>query len=106
MEIKLFELRDEGTHIPIFAFRSRSDNERESLIFQRGGYLKGSSLIIMGALSGKQCSYDPYDWDRGRSMRIAHQHLTLHWDDLRSGDVIDVCFIMKETDKPCDTELK
>ena len=106
MIIKLFELRDEGTHIPIFSFRSQSDNPRESLIFQRGGYLKGSRLIIMGALSGKICTYDPGYWENGRTMRIAHQYLYEHWDELESGDLIDIRFIMKETDQPCETELK
>lgn len=105
MEIKLFELRDEGTHIPIFAFSTNSHATRESLIFQRAGFLKGSGLIIMGALTGTEQSYDPDQWEGGRSMRIIHQYLCKHWDDLRSGDLLDVRYIMGEVDKPCETEL-
>jgi hypothetical protein len=45
-------------------------------------------------------AYDPYDWVGDRTKPHAHQFIMEHWQELRDGDVIDVQFILGETDSP------
>ena len=46
---------------------------------------------------------DPYDWANYRDMRTkgtAHHYIENHWADLKDGAVVDVQFILRETDAP------
>gem|GEM_PF-2943358 len=44
-------------------------------------------------------TYDPYDWSgTPRTYREAHKYIKQNWGILESGDVIDVEFILGETD--------
>jgi len=36
---------------------------------------------------------DPYDWICN-TWRVAHSYIEEHWEELKSGDVVDVEFIM------------
>lgn len=36
----------------------------------------------------------------GRTLGIAHKYINEHYDELDSGDVVDVRFILGETEKP------
>lgn len=100
IETKLFELRDRATFIPAFAFRCRSSEAIEQWLLRKAGY---SSLklpcVILGNLScPSACACVPYG-HRGdtRTYPVAHEYIEKHWDELKSGDVIDVEFILGET---------
>lgn len=43
---------------------------------------------------------DPYDWGQNRSRHFAHKWLIEHFDEIESGAVVDVEFILGETKKP------
>lgn len=96
MKIKLFELRDRATFIPIFAFEASkySGTEEENYLLGRAGY--GGSCIVVGRLDcyGKFC-YEP-GWN-DRTFDIAHRYLEQNWHSLESGAVVDVEFILGET---------
>lgn len=101
MITKLFEVRDDGTHIPCIAIRISGD---DGWLARHAGYGK-NACILFGALSGGNLRYDPYDW-RGRTMPTAHHFIIDNFDHLEDGQVIDVRFILKETEAPCESEYK
>ena len=50
-------------------------------------------------------AYDCYDWAKDmRTKGTAHNFIAEHWHELSDGDVIDVQFILGETDKPKASE--
>lgn len=106
MRVKFFELRDAATFIPIFAFRARPDGhitDSEAFLLRRSGFGATSECVIVGRLecSGidRNCTYDPYSWG-GRTYLVAHQFIEQHFDELESGSVIDVEFILGERSSP------
>ena len=103
MEVKALEVRDRGTLIPIVCVRPVAANEEQRYLLRRDGYRADDTehcIIVINA----QCrgvSYDPYNWaDGSRTMQAAHQFIESNWSSLKDGDVIDVQFILGETDKP------
>jgi hypothetical protein len=101
--IKYFEIRDRATFIPVFAFRARSETSHpaETYLLSRAGYglFNDSDLVIMGRLEGHGSYYDPYAWN-SRTMTTAHNFIMEKFDHLESGAVVDVEFILGETEKP------
>lgn len=104
METKLFEVRDRMTMIPVLAtklFPPRSEAERFLLGWVGYRSLPGQydSWIILVHLSTTECQNDPFGWEGGsRTMHEAHKYIEQHWDELQSGEVIDVEFILGESD--------
>lgn len=100
LEIKLLEIRDRATFMPMFAFSTVSDLEGQHYLLRRAGFGPDSDLVMFGYLEGRgKTLYDPYDWN-DRTKQAAHQYIQQHWNELKNGDVIDVEFILKESDKP------
>jgi len=101
LKIKILELRDEGTFIPLLAVDMNP--EPAALIsrwyLRRCGYAcSGLPNIAITRLdaNGAAFSNDPYFW-KGRTWPIAHQHILQNWNELKDGDVIDVSYILGET---------
>ena len=116
MQIKLFEVRDRATFIPCFGIlmaptrtigagpfcdRTYRECDAEEFLLSRAGYGFEYPLVLFGRLEDGECQHDPYNW-RGsaRTMPEAHRHVSLHWNELSSGDVIDVEFILGEKATP------
>ena len=110
METKLFELRDEGTFIPIIAtLMAQPENEEEEYLLRRAGYSirpDDQWLVLLDRLDGGHSSYDAHNQHGGgpRTFPVAHLHIQQHWPELTSGQVIDVEYILKERDEPKITE--
>lgn len=115
MTLKLFELRDRGTFIPIFAFRCRPTRAEDIDLFHaerfllgRAGFMIGNDdpHIIIGRLDCdfpgvSQCTYDVHaHTGMARTFTEAHRYIATHWDQLPSGAVLDVEFILGETTTP------
>ena len=102
MQHKFLEVRDKGTFMKMLAIKFTDLSEIESFIVAAAGYGRTSddhaSYVILLNLSGPslQANYDPYEWNNTRTVRVAHQHVIDHWDEITSGDVIDVEFILGE----------
>ena len=116
--VKLFEVRDRATFIPVMAVKLMHGGAgdphagAERFLLRRAGYdasqidplaqepfgLSPYVLLIRLAIGGAH--YDPYSWDGGRTMRIAHMHIIEHWNELASGQVLDVEFILGEKPAP------
>ena len=111
MNVKLFEVRDIATFIPCWAIRMAPtrvhalgidiEYREEKYLLRRSGFGFDNPLVMFGRLDGGESQYDPHAWNgRARTMPIAHQHITAHWNELESGDVIDVQFILGEMTEP------
>ncbi len=106
MKTKLLEVRDEGTFIPMLCVDMNPDPEAihapQTYLLRRCGYpCDGRPNIAITSLGadGDRCSNDPYFWG-GRTRPVAHNYIIEHWYELRDGDVVDVSFILGETQKP------
>lgn len=107
MEIKLFEVRDEGTYMPAFAIRCDPANEAEFYMLARAGYGQSahrqSQFVLFARESDGQLHYDPAFWG-DRTRQTAHGYVRDHWDALQTGDVVDVRVCLGETDTPAKPE--
>lgn len=114
MRVKLLEVRDEGTFIPMLCVdmnpgglrgtseeMAKSHDAQRYLLRRRGYPCDGRPNIAITRLGcdGDPCSNDPHHW-RGRTFPVAHAWIIEHWDELSDGDVVDVQFILGETTKP------
>ncbi len=98
MKVKALELRDAATFIPALAVDMNPADESQRYLLRRCGYpCDGRPNILLTRLSGEgEASNDPYSWG-GRTFPVAHNWIIEHWDQLEDGDVVDVSFILGET---------
>jgi hypothetical protein len=102
-EVKLFEVRDVATYIPVVAtridvasFDVGVDAQERSLLLKTGWSDSNPALIVSRLGDGKGQT-DPYSW-KCSTMTVAHSYIAAFWHTLESGDVIDAEFIRGETD--------
>lgn len=112
MTAKTFELRDRSTYIAVLAVKLTPTNEADRYLLGRSGYgttpERQSEYILMMGLAGGEdkCTCDPHDWTRNgtRTRFLCHQHIIENWDNLESGAVIDVEFLLGESAAPKESE--
>jgi hypothetical protein len=105
--VKMFEVRDEGTTIPVLAIKPVGENEAEEWLVTRAGYgpkEDAANYVILVQLDGCKATHDPYNWDFARTMKQAHMYIREYFDILPSGTVVDVQYILGESDKPKQPE--
>ncbi len=106
MTAKLFEIRDEGTLIPVMAVRLGLGNEAERWLLSWSGYgidteVQAQYVLVAQINAGYgTITSAPLKWGDRRTMLYAHKYIKKHFDDLESGAVVDVEFILGESDKP------
>lgn len=125
METKLFELRDRGTFIPLLCVKPGKPRPHSSdctgeggrcncgVAFEdkmawRYGYRSRDEIgppIIVTHMSepDRGCHNASHVWG-DRTFQTAHLFIEEHWDELKSGDLIDVRFILGESITPCESE--
>lgn len=96
--MKFLEIRDRSTFIPALAIEVSAAN---GYLARRAGF--ESPCIYLIALATQKCAYDPWSWGN-RTMNTAHQLIEQNWLTLRTGDVVDVEFILGETSEPKRSE--
>ena len=102
MLVKTFEIRDSGTFMPMLAVRLTSDgNDNDKYLLRRAGLDRENSYhIALFNLCRGDGNLDPYNWPGApmvRTLSVAHKYLEEHFDELESGAVIDVQFILGES---------
>ncbi len=103
MQVKLFEIRDRMTFIPVMAIRSSSRDEAERFLMSSAGYGlteadHASYYFVIKLPDGEAtCRIDPHGWGNSRTMYSAHIYIQTNWEQLESGDVIDIEFALGET---------
>jgi hypothetical protein len=103
MEVKCLEVRDHMTFIPVICIRPVPTNEQQRYLLRRDGYRGDESehCVIYVDAQCRGVAYDCYDWpDNPRTHRLAHNYIAEHWHELADGAVVDVEFILGETDRP------
>jgi hypothetical protein len=127
LPVKLFEYRDRATLIPMMAVRLLScnhgendilewaegtyaDRARERWLLRRAGYAQeqieeptAEPYILLTMLTDNTINYDPYSWGNQRVAQL-HMHIIKNWDTLKSGDVLDLEFILGESKAPKQSE--
>jgi hypothetical protein len=100
MASKYFQIRDCGTNIPVIAVQLE-----DSPVLRRAGFSSQVyKHVIVTALASLK-TYHAQSFIEGRTMRVAADHIVDNWDDLICGQVIDVEFILGESDAPKTFEL-
>ena len=103
VETKLLDIRDDGTRIPVLAIRidPREAYEGDWDVLNRAA-IRSDKVLLLTKLSHYEQHDEPHQWAQtgGRTMKVAHQHMIDHWDELVSGQVVDVEFILGETAWP------
>lgn len=107
METKLFEVRDRMTFLAVIAIKLEPGNEPDRYLLAMSGYglraEKQRQYILMGKLQtgNLKCSSSDHEgYPTVRTLPMAHHHIQKHWEELTSGDVIDVEFILGEVEAP------
>jgi hypothetical protein len=124
MITKAFEIRDRGTFIPVIAIKmvpaanwpagtreeesiSERVEETERYLLRRAGYGFDEPCVMLVRMDAngqvRQASYDPYGWGE-RTFPVAHNYIIDHFDELESGAVIDVEFLLGESKEPKQSE--
>ncbi len=110
MLTKTFEVRDAGTFMPVLAIRLGSSEERDRYLMARAGFGTSSFIqrgyILIHPLCYNECSYDSFFWLKNgtRTLHVAHQFILKNFDELDTGAVIDVQYILGETETPKKSE--
>lgn len=105
METKLFEVRDRMTFVPVICIKLEPSNEADRYLLAMTGYglvaEEQVQYILYSKLQGGEFTCVPEEHNVGaRTHSVAHYHINEHWDELKSGDVIDIEFLVGETTTP------
>jgi hypothetical protein len=117
MQVKLLEVRDEGTCIHVVAVdmnpplvddtvsEKRTKLAQRAILRRHGFPCDGRPNIAIFHVrcSGDRVWNDPYGWG-GRTYPVAHNHIIDNWARLSDGDVVDVQHILGETPAPKTAE--
>jgi hypothetical protein len=103
--MKVLEIRDRATYIPVIAVRLEPHNEHERYLLATAGYgtnpAEQAAFVLVSRINGGHCetNVDPHAWT-GRTMPVAHRYIEQHFDELQPFDVVDVENILGETVSP------
>ena len=97
LKTKMFEVRDRGTYIPVVAVKLVTDDISEEYMLRRAGYSNYYPAIIVARIDDVEAHNDAYNWADTRTLREAHGYIAKNFDRLKSGDVVDIEFILGET---------
>ena len=104
MEVKLFEVRDRATFLSMIAIKIKAATEQEIFLTKRAGYDTTGHYVLFSSLDGgTKLHCDAYSHDNITRV-TAHHYIEEHWNELKSGDVIDCEYIRGETKKPKQSE--
>lgn len=98
-EMKTFEVRDEGTEIPVVAIRIFPSVRESDYPWRRAGYGVAGFYVLLTNLTTNKTDYDAYSWGN-RTLKTAHLHMIENWTDLVDGQVIDSEFLLGLSKEP------
>lgn len=103
MKAFALEIRDRNTFIPALAVVLTWANGPQKYLIERAGYYGGGICVMLSHLSDGPMHHDPYAWG-DRTYFVAHRYIIDNWARIKDGDVIDVEYILGETEKPKASE--
>jgi hypothetical protein len=105
VKAKCFEVLDRMTFIPVCAVNTEASCEGQRYLLRRAGYAADGHTVILTNLNSGHSKYDAYSWN-SRTMRTAHAHIEQNFEALEDGAVIDVEFLLGETESPKTSEAR
>jgi hypothetical protein len=100
MEIKLIEVRDRATCMPVLAIKLQPEDSRQEWLLARAGFGSDPYVVYIPLVSAP---WDPFE--HGDRTRVtSHRHLVENWDSIVDGAVVDVSHILGETSQPCKSD--
>lgn len=109
MITKAIEIRDRCTFIAALAIKMVPDCLSDRYLLGRAGYDFLNPCVMLCRMDAnglaRQASHDPYEWGAcDRTYQVVHLYIIDHFDELESGAVVDVEFILGETKQPKKSE--
>ena len=114
LENKIFEVRDRATFMPVLCTKmapgcvgetSVEGAARETKLLRKAGYGFDYPLITLTYLvDPSRSNYDPYKWG-DRTLHTAHIYIAEHFDEMETGAVVDVEYILGEKPEPKTPEV-
>lgn len=98
---KYLEIRDRATCIPVIAIQCKrlQDDPVANNYMMKSGFGSDSSEILIVELVRFEANYNPFNWSNtSRTMREAHIFIENNYDRLTSGEVVDVEYILGESE--------
>lgn len=103
MQVKILEVRDEATFLPVLCIdMNPGDDDAARYLLRRCGYPctgEPNIAFVPARCDGDKCTNDPFAWG-DRTRNTAHAWIIANWGNLKSGDVVDVSYILGETAAP------
>lgn len=109
-ETKVFEIRDFATFMVGVATKldtaDKDDpDNNEGYLLARVGFKKGMLYpVVLYIPTFKEAQCDPNAWSDRRTVPNAHKYIMEHWDELETGDLVDVRVALEEENEPCESE--
>ena len=104
MKTITLEIRDRLIMIPAIAIKMEPSNEAQRYLMKQTGFIDGHSVILM-YMNDQEATTNPYAWPEiSRTMGVAHEYIIKHFDQLYDGQVVDVEYILGETNSPVPPE--
>lgn len=105
MTTKTIEIRDRAKTIQVAAIWFTASSRIQAAMLRKSGYGEqpGEYVALLVLSDGTLTTrLDPRAWPTfyGRTMAVAHEYVREHIAELRDGDVVDVEFILQESDAP------
>jgi len=108
MRLKILEIRDTGTFIPVVAIDMNPENAEQQYYLRRMGFAcdwRPNIAIFNLDCHGNPVWNDPYGWREGaRTYPVAHDWIIKHWHELQDGSVVCVETIVGERQEPRQSE--
>jgi hypothetical protein len=107
VKAKTIEIRDRATFIPALALKLDPVDERDRWLLARAGFGRTpeatATYTLLVHLTTLRIEYDWASWTN-RTMKEAHRFVDKMFDELEPGEVVDVRYIVGETDRPVASE--
>ena len=108
MKLKILEIRDVATMIPVVAIDMNPDNDTQRWYLRRLGFpcnWQPNIALFHLDCSGQPVWNDPYGWKgEARTWPVAHDWIIDHWRELKDGSVVCVETILGERKIPKESE--
>jgi len=103
---KFFEIRDSMTCLPLMVTKLEPINSDEDWLIKRAMGSEPYPLYHVVYLGRDIAHFDVYEWGQlgARTVKTAHDYIQDHFDELGTGDVIDIQFILQEKAYPKRSE--
>lgn len=105
MKIKVFEVRDRMTMIPVLAIKLESENIHQQKLLHHAGYSPFETYYLVLHVVSFEFQFDSHAWN-DRTLGHAHHYIKKHFDEMVDGEVIDIEFILGETSERKVSDLK